>query len=123
MLATAADVRDHGRGSGCQGSSGGDSQCDPPKAKRPVEDKPQSEDQEQHTGHTVLEALGQPLAQQRAHRDLGRGEFEKPYAASSMAKMAVSGWLIGSTPTRLTIDVTVPSASASTHAARCSRPR
>jgi hypothetical protein len=49
--------------------------------------------------------------------------FENPYAASSMAKMAVSGWLIGSTPTRLTIDVTVPSASASTHAARCSRPR
>ena len=49
--------------------------------------------------------------------------FENPYAARSMAKIAVSGWLIGSTPTRLTIDVTVPSASASTHAARCSRPR
>src|SRR5581483_1501887 len=49
--------------------------------------------------------------------------FECPYAASSIARIAVSGWLIGSTPTRLTIDVTVPSASASTHAARCSRPR
>src|ERR1700754_4664905 len=49
--------------------------------------------------------------------------FENPYAASSIAKIAVSGWLMGSTPTRLTIDVTVPSASASTHAARCSRPR
>src|SRR6476619_578316 len=49
--------------------------------------------------------------------------FENPYAASSMARIAVSGWLIGSTPTRLTIDVTVPSASASTQAARCSRPR
>lgn len=35
----------------------------------------------------------------------------------------VSGWLIGSTPTRLTIDVMVPSASASTQAARCSNPR
>src|SRR5690349_12305123 len=34
--------------------------------------------------------------------------FENPYAASSIAKMAVSGWLMGSTPTRLTIDVTVP---------------
>src|SRR3954470_919166 len=49
--------------------------------------------------------------------------FENPYAASSIAKIAVSGWLMGSTPTRLTIEVTVPSASASTHAARCSRPR
>jgi hypothetical protein len=47
----------------------------------------------------------------------------RPYAASSMARMAVSGWLIGSTPTRLTMDVMVPSASASTHAARCSNPR
>jgi len=47
MLATAADVRHHGRGRGCQGSSGGDSQCDPPKAKRPVEEQPQSEEQEQ----------------------------------------------------------------------------
>ena len=37
--------------------------------------------------------------------------------------MAVSGWLIGSTPTRLTIEVMVPSDSASTQAARCSRPR
>ena len=37
--------------------------------------------------------------------------------------MAVSGWLIGSTPTRLIMLVTVPSASASTHAARCSSPR
>ena len=45
------------------------------------------------------------------------------YAASSMAKIAVSGWLIGSTPTRLTIEVIVPSASASTHAARCSSPK
>ena len=45
------------------------------------------------------------------------------YAASSIARIAVSGWLIGSTPTRLTIDVTVPSASASTQAARCSSPR
>lgn len=44
-------------------------------------------------------------------------------AARSIARMAVSGWLIGSTPTRLTIDVIVPSASASTHAARCSSPR
>src|SRR6185312_6983243 len=44
-------------------------------------------------------------------------------AARSIARMAVSGWLIGSTPTRLTIDVTVPSDSASTHAARCSSPR
>src|SRR4029450_6069022 len=49
--------------------------------------------------------------------------FENPYAASSMAKIALSGWLIGSPPTRLTIDVTVPSASASTQAARCSKPR
>lgn len=40
-----------------------------------------------------------------------------------MAKTAVSGSLIGSMPTRLTMDVTVPSASASTHAARCSNPR
>jgi hypothetical protein len=45
------------------------------------------------------------------------------YAASSIAKIAVSGWLIGSTPTRLTIEVMVPSASASTQAARCSSPR
>jgi hypothetical protein len=45
------------------------------------------------------------------------------YAASSMAKIAVSGWLIGSTPTRLTIEVIVPSASASTQAARCSSPK
>src|SRR6478735_12049909 len=45
------------------------------------------------------------------------------YAASSIARIAVSGWLIGSTPTRLTIEVMVPSASASTQAARCSRPR
>lgn len=45
--------------------------------------------------------------------------FECPaHAASSMARMAVSGWLIGSIPTRLTMPVTVPSASASTHAAR-----
>jgi len=28
MLATAVDVRHRGRGRGCQGSSGGDSQCD-----------------------------------------------------------------------------------------------
>ena len=48
---------------------------------------------------------------------------ELPYAASSIARIAVSGWLIGSTPTRLTIDVMVPSASASTQAARCSNPR
>src|SRR5580658_9593281 len=47
----------------------------------------------------------------------------RPQAASSIAKIAVSGWLIGSTPTRLTIDVIVPSASASTQAARCSSPR
>ena len=40
-----------------------------------------------------------------------------------MARIAVSGWLIGSTPTRLTMPVTVPSASASTQAARCSNPR
>ena len=45
------------------------------------------------------------------------------YAASSIAKIAVSGWLIGSTPTLLTIEVMVPSASASTQAARCSSPR
>src|ERR1700756_2670893 len=37
--------------------------------------------------------------------------------------MALSGWLIGSTPTRLTIEVTVPSPSAATQAARCSSPR
>ena len=48
---------------------------------------------------------------------------EFPYAASSIARIAVSGWLIGSTPTRLTMDVMVPSASASTQAARCSNPR
>ena len=34
------------------------------------------------------------------------------YAASNMAKIAVSGWLIGSTPTLLTMPVIVPSASA-----------
>jgi hypothetical protein len=34
MLATAADVRHDGRGRGCQCCSGGDLQCDPPKAKR-----------------------------------------------------------------------------------------
>jgi hypothetical protein len=49
--------------------------------------------------------------------------FQFPYAARSMARIAVSGWLIGSTPTRLTMDVMVPSASASTQAARCSKPR
>lgn len=57
-------------------------------------------------------------------RDGGRTKmFEFPYAASSMARIAVSGWLMGSTPTRLTMEVMVPSASASTHAARCSSPR
>lgn len=45
------------------------------------------------------------------------------YAASNIARIAVSGWLIGSTPTRLTIEVMVPSASASTQAARCSNPK
>ena len=52
-----------------------------------------------------------------------RGEFGDPQAASSIARIAVSGWLMGSTPTRLTIEVIVPSASASTQAARCSSPR
>src|SRR5580693_578097 len=47
----------------------------------------------------------------------------RPQAASSIARIAVSGWLMGSTPTRLTIEVIVPSASASTQAARCSSPR
>ena len=53
----------------------------------------------------------------------GSTRSELRYAASSIASIAVSGWLMGSTPTRLTIDVMVPSASASTHAARCSNPR
>src|ERR1700757_2793479 len=53
----------------------------------------------------------------------GPGFVAADQAASSIARIAVSGWLIGSTPTRLTIEVTVPSASASTHAARCSSPR
>ena len=48
-----------------------------------------------------------------------RGRHE----ARSMAKTAVSGSLIGSMPTRLIMETTVPSGSASTHAARCSKPR
>ena len=67
----------------------------------------------------VISRAGPP-ATRRAHQL--RGE-PTSYAASSMAKIAVSGWLIGSTPTLLTMPVIVPSASASTHAARCSRPR
>jgi hypothetical protein len=135
MLATAADVRDDGRGRGCHGSSGGDSQCDPPKSKRPVEEQPQSEQHEGDGGgeHHArrgtdpdpgqlwslaraavsmgydlstrcrqvscsrpvgLRSKVSPTALRFARRAAGAtgcGEFENPYAASSMAKMAVSG--------------------------------
>ena len=53
------------------------------------------------------------------HSPAGWSVCGASYAARSIARMAVSGWLIGSMPTRLTIPVTVPSASASTQAARC----
>jgi hypothetical protein len=65
MLATAADEGNHCRGRGCRGNSRGDSQRDPPKAKGSVEEQPQPEQQEQHTG----EVLGQALRQHRTHRD------------------------------------------------------
>jgi hypothetical protein len=69
MLATAADEGNHCHCRGRRGNSCGDSQRDPPKAKGSVEEQPQPEQQEQHTGEAVQEVLGQALMQHRTHRD------------------------------------------------------
>ena len=79
--------------------------------------------------HLLDKVSGTPVDAVGASEELAVAAVSRPaatrnaYAASSIAKIAVSGWLMGSTPTRLTIDVIVPSASASTQAARCSSPR